>query len=193
MSILNRPTLVLNKSWIPIRIEKVRDSFSKGFSKIARFIDPDTYSAYQWKDWLKIYSCSIDDNYDFPYISTVNMKIRVPEVIVLANFNRIPKVKVKLSRRNLFIRDNFYCQYTGEKLTMSTGTMDHIMPKSRGGKTEWSNVVLCSLKVNIKKANRTPSQAGLMLLKEPKEPVWNPIYTHYVPNKPDSWKKFLRM
>ena len=193
MTTLNEFSLVLNKSWMPIRIVRVRDALIKGYSGMAKFVDQD-YNAYEWDGWLEAFSWPRDDDEEMPFICvcTTHEAIRVPRVIVLTNYNKIPKMDVKLTRRNLLVRDNFLCQYTGKKLTMASATMDHIVPKAQGGETIWTNVVLASFEINTRKGNRTPQQAGLTLLKQPKKPVWNPIYTYYVKNRPLEWKKFLR-
>lgn len=83
------------------------------------------------------------------------------------------------------------CQYTGQRLTSRNATMDHIVPRSRGGKTEWSNVVICSFEANIKKGNKTLAEAGLKLLKKPTAPKWHPLYSYVIQNRPACWDKFI--
>jgi 5-methylcytosine-specific restriction endonuclease McrA len=195
MSVLNSPTLVLNKSWHPIRVETIRRSLPKVFSGVAKLFDEETYVPYTWDEWVNLFSFDSDDNdaeelgYDF--IRSSKIKVRKPEIIILTEFNKIPRNKVRLTRRNLLIRDRFTCQYTGKRLNSRNATMDHVLPKSRGGKTEWKNLVICSLDANVKKANRTPEEAGLILKNKPKEPTWNPMYSFFVKNKPKSWDKFI--
>jgi 5-methylcytosine-specific restriction endonuclease McrA len=192
--ILSKAVLVLNKNWQSIRFETVRDAIVKGYSGTAIFldVDPTNSTTYTWSEWVKKYSWSRDYETTEDCINTVNSKILVPRIIILTRYGRIPNTDVKLTKRNLFIRDNFRCQYSNEKLSMDDGTMDHIIPRSRGGQTSWDNVVLCSVEMNTKKGNRTPQEAGMSLLKVPKKPFWNPIFTYYVKEIHPSWKRFLK-
>ena len=192
MTVLNAPTLVLNKGWEAVRVEPVRHSICKVFKGLARFVDHDDYSTYEWDDWATLFSYPLEDAVDFSCVKlTSGIKVRVPEVIVLSKFDRVPRTTVKLSRRNIFIRDGYRCQYTGKKLKSNEGTLDHVMPKSRGGRTTWENIVLCSVEANSRKGNRTPEEAGMKLVKEPKKPFWDPVFTHYVSEHPASWSKFI--
>jgi 5-methylcytosine-specific restriction endonuclease McrA len=126
------------------------------------------------------------------YIRTPKFKIKIPELIVLHSYNTVPKYSVRLSRRNLLIRDKFRCQYTGKKLNGKNATIDHVIPRSRGGKTTWDNVVIASIEANNKKANRTPEEAGMKLLSTPKKPHWNSHLFSLLPKeKPTSWKPFI--
>ena len=191
MSVLESPTLVLNRGWQAIRIERVRDSLPKVFSGTAKLIDHSDYACYDWDEWVEIFGWDIDKTVDVPCITTPSCKIRVPEVVVLTNYNKMPEQKVRLTRRNLFVRDAFRCQYTGKKVTMRTGTIDHVFPKSRGGKTVWENVVLASFDANVKKGGRTPKEAGLHLVREPQRPKWHPLFTKWLERHPESWNKFI--
>ncbi len=193
---LNNPVLVLNRGWQVVRVENVRHSFCKVFKELADFVDHEDYSTYNWDTWYDMFRFHIDDAVDWPCVQvTHNMKLRAPEIVVLTKYNRVPRCDVKMSRKNIFIRDNFRCQYTGKKLKINEGTIDHILPVSRGGKNTWENMVVSSIEVNKKKDNKTPEEAGLVLLKEPKRPSWHPIYTfnREIESYPDSWKKFISM
>jgi len=192
-SVLENPTLVLNKSWNAIRVESFRRTLCKTLSRRARFLDDETYVAYSWEDWFKEFSLSIDDEDDYGYqwINATSFKVRLPEIVILTEYDKVPNMKVRLTRRNLLIRDGFRCQYSNKRLTYKTATMDHIIPRSRGGKTEWTNVVISDFKVNVKKKNRTPKEAGLKLLSVPKEPHWHPLYSYADKHRPESWKKFI--
>jgi 5-methylcytosine-specific restriction endonuclease McrA len=194
MSLLNSPTLVLNKLWVPVSVESVKESITKAFSGIANFIDEETYQIYNWENWVDAFSLSREEDSlssKYKFISTVSMFIRIPEIILLKKYSKIPKVEIKLTRRNLLIRDNFRCFYTGEKVTSKTATIDHVIPKSKGGKTVWTNVVICSFDANIRKADKTLEEAGLKLRKKPEKPIWNPLYTFSNPRRPKSWDKFI--
>ncbi len=126
-------------------------------------------------------------------IRSASMIIRVPTVIRLLKFIRIPYRAVRFSRRNVLLRDSYRCQYCGEQFTPALLTLDHVIPLSQGGKTQWDNVVTACKACNIKKANRRPSEAGMSLLRKPKAP---PIvyYLHLLKNiqgHHGSWQKYL--
>ena len=191
---LNHPTLVLNKSWEPLTIETARDSIIKTFTGSAKIVD-ENYIQYDWEEWSEMskYEYEDGDNDDDKFILTADFqKIKIPEVIVLLNYNRLPDVKVKLTRRNFLIRDKFTCQYTGQKLSMSDATIDHVIPRTQGGLTTWDNVVICSFDANVKKGGRTPEQAGLKLKKVPRKPAWSLMFAKYVTRVPASWEKFIK-
>ena len=115
---------------------------------------------------------------------------------LLEKFDKFPQRSVKLTRRNLLIRDGFRCQYTGKRVSGKDATLDHVIPTSKGGKHTWDNLVIASLAANSKKADKTPEQAGMKLLKKPVEPKWSPVYSKFSRvslkgSHPDSWAKFL--
>jgi len=188
---LSQPTLILNSAWQPITIASVRSSICKVTSGLARFLEPDSYMLHDFTSWMTLEAEG--DN----YISMVRDKrIRVPEIVVLASYDRFPMKKVKLTRRNLLIRDGFRCQYTGKRVSGSDATIDHVIPQSRKGGNTWDNLVIASLRANAKKANKTPEEAGMKLLKRPTEPKWSPIYSKFSKvnlrsRHPESWLKFL--
>jgi 5-methylcytosine-specific restriction endonuclease McrA len=119
-----------------------------------------------WKAWKEL---EIRD-WDFT-IKTVDGEIRVPSVVICRNFKKSPKPKRLIpTKTNIWKRDSYYCQYTNEKLTNSTRSVDHVYPSSRGGKNTFENLVTCHKAVNVYKGNRTPEEAGLKLIREPKAP-----------------------
>lgn len=191
-STITLPTLVLNKGWTPISIMPVKKAITKVMSDLARIVDPDDYQLYTFEDWMNLPVKEGD-----LFISTSHSKVRVPEIIVLQEYEKLPQREVKLSRRNLLIRDNYTCQYTGKRITMDTATMDHVIPRSKGGGSTWENLVMCCLDINAKKADRTPDEAGLKLLKKPERPKWNPVYARFArlasSAVPPSWSKFIKV
>lgn len=191
-SSINLPTLVLNKSWNPIQIKPVYKAITKVLNEQAVILDPETSTTYSMEEWMKL--PLIEGK---PFIQSAHSKIRVPEIVILTKYDKTPYREVKLNRKNLLIRDNFTCQYTGKKITKESATIDHVIPRSRGGKSTWDNLVMSCLEVNAKKADRTPSEAGLKLLKKPIRPSWNPVYSRFSnlsPNKvPESWKLFVKV
>jgi hypothetical protein len=140
----------------------------------------------EWAAWEKL---PIREG-DF-YIQTARGRIRAPTVVVARNFNQIPMKKARLSANTIFERDGGRCQYTNKALTRSGMSLDHVLPKSRGGKDTFQNLVLCDKHVNIFKADRTPEEAGLTLLRKPVAPPEVPVSTTIkVAHHPD-WNAFL--
>lgn len=183
--VLNRPTLVLNRSWQPLGVNTVARALVKVWNDTARVVDPTDYQLYSWEDWSELRADGAED-----VIRTANMTLRIPEVIVLTRYNRLPKRKVAFTRRNLFRRDNFTCQYCGNQQRGDQLTIDHVLPRSRGGQSTWSNCVLACSDCNSRKADRTPNEAGMPLLAEPVRPRWKPEYSAK-DIRVDSWSKFI--
>lgn len=99
--------------------------------------------------------------------------------------------RMKFSRKNVVIRDNSQCQYCGIKLGKSSGTLDHVIPRSRGGKTDYLNCVLCCKECNNSKGDKTPTEAGMKLLQKPKKPTFITLYRHHMANPPDEWSDYI--
>lgn len=118
-------------------------------------------------------------------------EVRGPEVIRLLDYNDIPDLEIRLTRRNLLLRDNFTCQYCGKRVSAGNFTIDHVMPKSRGGDGSWENFVVACFKCNVAKRDRTPKEAGLVLRTKPSKPKWYPLTTRFAFKTPVSWAKFL--
>ena len=121
-------------------------------------------------------------------------RVKRPAVVQLLTFVGLGKLKPSLSRRNLFVRDKFGCQYCGERLSIKSGTLDHVLPKSRGGEWSWENLVVACEDCNTKKADRTPAEAGMKLRKKPVEPEWLPVIAvrwSQVSTVPQIWRDYL--
>lgn len=191
MDHLNKTTvLVLNRNWQAIHAKSPSEAVSMMYSGNATGLDIqgiDRMIPYKWEDWIAL---TYDEKSD--YITTVNGKIKIPKVIILCHFDKVPVKRPKFSLSAVWNRDNNTCQYTGKTLSKNEGNIDHIIPRSRGGKTTWSNCVLAHKDVNAVKANRTPDEAGLKLIKSPSVPKQLPI-TFYIKNKHNvkEWEIFL--
>ena len=183
--VLRRPALVLNRNWQPVNVASVARAITLVFSAHARVVEPNDFQLYDWEDWAKLEPASGE-----PFIQAVSLRLRVPEVISLVKFDRLPSTHVAFNRRNIFKRDRHTCQYCGERPAPDELTIDHIMPRSQGGLSSWTNCVLACMDCNHRKANRTPDQAGLRLRRIPIHPSWNPIYWRNS-KRIDSWQKFI--
>lgn len=186
MSVLAQPTLILNRSWVAIDTTSVRDALSLLCKGAAVAIRPDTYEVHEFSDWA-----DLAVGPDEPCVRTVSLKIRVPEVIVLTRYDKLPIQHAVFSRRNLFRRDRNQCQFCGVRPGTTELTIDHVLPRSRGGQSSWTNCVLACAPCNRRKADRTPVEAGMRLLAEPKAPKWRPTMRVPIGRVRQSWEKFV--
>ncbi len=126
-------------------------------------------------------------------VRSVSMRFNMPSVVRLLRFVRRKQPAISFSRKNLFARDDSTCQYCKRQPEPSAITYDHVVPRSQGGKTEWTNIVTCCVDCNRKKGGRTPDQAGMRLIKQPGKPVWLPTLTITIGLKtaPESWRDYL--
>jgi 5-methylcytosine-specific restriction endonuclease McrA len=162
------------------------------FNDQARVVHPDDYALYDFDDWCGLSRAEETFATAGRYINTPSMRLRLPEVIVLTAFNRFVKREVRLSRKNIFERDQSTCQYCGKRYSKSDFTIDHVMPRSRGGRDTWENLVLACVKCNVKKGNRTPMEAHMPLLREPGKPKWLPKFGTALPRESiESWQRFV--
>ena len=125
-------------------------------------------------------------------IGLSSKRIRVPRVIRLATFNKVPNSVVKFSRQNVMTRDNFTCCYCNKRKHISNLSMDHVVPRSKGGRTVWTNIVACCTRCNAEKADRTPHEAGMHLSKVPHRPSWHELHLASArKNMYPEWENFL--
>ncbi len=185
-AILEAPVLVLNKSFYPIHVTTVGRAFAMLFRGVAKVVGPD-YSLFSIDSWMELRVAADEDR-----IRTVSRVIKVPKVILLVAYDRIPRREVRFSRYNIFLRDNNICQYCGKRFPKKELTIDHVIPRSRGGKTVWENVVTACVACNTKKGNRTPQEAGMSLIRKPYKPDYLNFLKNFNKNNvKDEWKQFL--
>lgn len=160
--------LVLNKSFLPIHITTVRRAFCLLYAGIAKAVDSQ-YKTFDYESWREL---SIEKNDET--IGLVDRVIKVPRVILLLTYDRIPKRHVRFSRYNIFLRDKNTCQYCGRKFPRHELNIDHVIPRSQGGTSTWENVVCSCHECNRKKGGKTPEQAKMKLIAPPRKPAWTP-------------------
>lgn len=185
-SVLAQPALVLNESWAAIHTVTVRHALRLMFTGAAKAVAPQTYEVHGFESWAEL---AVQ-----PHelcISTVRLRIKAPEVIVLTRYNGMPNPAAVFSRRNLFRRDHNQCQYCAIRPGTAELSIDHIFPRSRGGKSTWENCVLACMDCNRRKRDRTPEEAGLKLLKKPEKPRWSPVLEVPVARVRQSWERFV--
>jgi 5-methylcytosine-specific restriction endonuclease McrA len=172
--ILNKNiVLVLNRNWQAINIRTPQDAFCQMATSVATGLDiegEDYIRPVKWDEWITLPIREQDNA-----VHTAHSKVRVPTVIVAVNFARVPKKRPKLSARNIRERDGNRCQYTGRMLHPTEGSLDHVVPRSRGGRDTWENLVWSAKDVNQRKADRLPQEAGLKLLSVPRAPKSLPV------------------
>jgi 5-methylcytosine-specific restriction endonuclease McrA len=179
--------LVLNKSWMAVNLASVRRAVSLVYRNLAKIVSTDDYSTYSFEDWLEV-----PGNGEHRYIRTVNFQFRVPEVIVLTLYGGIPRKETVLTRKAIFERDNNTCQYCGRKTRKERLTIDHVIPRSRGGGDTWGNLVLACLECNARKRNRRPEEVGMKLQRRPTKPRWLPhLGLGSAALKRQAWRKFI--
>lgn len=197
MNALNTNVLVLNSSYVPVWITTVKRAFVMLFKQQAEVVSVENksyinYDLFSWAELSQLKRELEETTGLEDWIFSYSKVFEVPRVIRLLHFNKVPKNKVRLSRRAIFYRDNFTCQFCGKKFHSKDLNIDHVIPSSRGGKNVWTNLVCSCYKCNIKKSNRTPKEAGMKLLRKPFEPKFVP---HMLINSKDkryeSWKAFL--
>jgi 5-methylcytosine-specific restriction endonuclease McrA len=184
-AVLQRPTLMLNRNWQPVGVATVSRSLVMVWNGTARVVDPEDYQLYTWADWAALQPAE-----DEVVIKTVRSQLRVPEVIALTRYDRVPNNTVTFSRRNIFKRDRFTCQYCGCQPGKEELTIDHVLPRSRGGVSTWENCVLACVDCNSRKADQLPHEARMPLIKHPERPRWRPSYATRG-ERFRSWAKFL--
>ncbi len=172
--ILNKTiVLVLNRNWQAINIRTPQDAFCQMATNVATALDiegDEHIRPVKWDEWITLPVREHD-----AFVRTARGAIRVPTVIVAVNYARLPKKRPKLSAKNIRERDGNRCQYTGALLHPDEGSLDHVLPRSRGGKDSWENLVWSSKDVNARKGNRLPHEAGLKLLSVPRAPKELPV------------------
>ncbi len=194
-SAVNCNVLVLNRHYLAIRVINVRRAFSLLCRRLAEVIhiEDGEYLSYDFQSWCDLSELrrAFDPN-GHDWIKTVRFDIAVPRIIRLSIFDRLPKQDVKFNRRNIFARDGNRCQYCGKKFPTTELSLDHVIPRSRGGGSTWENIVCCCLKCNIRKGGRTPNEAHMKLQTIPKKPHRNPIISVKLNDgRYASWKQFL--
>lgn len=169
-SVLQEPVLVLNATFEPINVTAVRRAVMLVLKGVAQTEEHNPAEVHSASDAMK-----------------------VPSVIRLLSYRHIPQQTRALSRKNILLRDRNICQFCGHHFPSSELTLDHVMPRSRGGHSSWENLVACCYDCNNHKGNRTPEEAGLHLVRRPR-----PFTLHtsrqlmrLIGRQDEKWRKYL--
>lgn len=163
---LQQKTLVLNRSWVPITLTTVRRAVILLAAGAARAVHPATYEAADWEGWIE------RGPQQGRSLRGVDFDLPVPEVIVLCRYNGFPNRKVAFTRRNVYRRDGFRCVYCGAKPPQAKLTIDHVVPRARGGANTWENCVTACVSCNSGKADLPLKVVGYSLEQTPSAPRW---------------------
>ncbi len=161
--------LVLNRQFYAIQITSWRRALTLVYMDHAQVVDPD-YRTYSFEDWRALSREMTEHAAGF--VSTPTFRIAIPEVIALKLYDKLPVSEVKFTRRNIYEHYGYHCCYCGRKFPSSELNLDHVVPRSRGGQTDWSNIVTSCIPCNLKKSDRLPGEAGVKLLIPPSRPKW---------------------
>jgi len=191
-TLLNSQVLVLNRLWQAVNICSARRAFSLLYQGHAQVVwaEEGNFATHDFDSW-RDFSVSAPEA-EHEMVTTISWKIRVPRVIVLLLFDRLPKKEVKFTRHNVFERDNNTCQYCGNVFERQELNLDHVLPRDKGGLTTWENVVCSCIPCNTRKANRLPHQAQMRLIRRPKRPKWRPfLHVTFSSQQHESWRHFV--
>lgn len=188
---LDRQVLVLNRLWQAVNICSVRRAFMllcQGQAQVVYAGGNNSFSTHDFEAWRDFSQREPEPE----MVHTISFKIRIPRVIVLLLFDRLPKKEVKFTRHNLFERDRNTCQYCGKVFDRKDLNLDHVIPRDKGGQTTWENIVCSCIPCNSRKANRLPHEANMHLIRKPSRPKWRP-FAHFTfsAQHHEDWKHFI--
>ena len=192
---LDSSVLVLNRLYLAVHVIGVRRAFGLLFRQLAEVVhfEAGAFANYDFEAWCEISQLRADGKQPHDeWIRTVSVEIQVPRVIRLLRYDRLPRQELRLNRRNVLARDGNRCQYCARHFPSHLLSIDHVVPRSRGGVTSWENLVCACLACNIRKGGRTPQEAKMKLARRPFKPKRNPLLLLKLENpKYASWKTWL--
>jgi 5-methylcytosine-specific restriction endonuclease McrA len=188
---LNQHVLVLNRLWQAVNVCTARRALTLLFQGQAQVVvnsDDGEFRTFDFEEWRDVSENAPHEE----SVHAISFRIRVPRIILLLIYDRLPKKEVKFTRHNIFERDKNLCQYCGGEFDRKDLNLDHVIPRDRGGPTTWENIVCSCIECNTRKANRTPQEAGMHLVRKPKRPKWRPfVQISFSLNQHDSWRHFI--
>ncbi|MFQ5817641.1 MAG: HNH endonuclease [Terriglobia bacterium] len=170
LALIHSPVLVLNATYEPIHVTGARRAIVLVIKGVAR---------------------AEEENH--AVVRSPSFSMPVPSVIRLLEYRRIPRQTRALSRRNILLRDRNTCQFCGNVFPPSALTLDHVIPRARGGETTWENLVACCHACNHRKGDRTPEEAGLKLIRRPRPYTLhtNRQLMRLLGQAEERWRKYL--
>lgn len=188
---LDQPVLVLNRFWQPVHTCSVRRALKLlclGHAQVVQTEGEDRFRTHDLGSWVEHSAREVVDD----LIRTVRLAMRIPKIIVLALYEKLPRMEVRFTRRNVFLRDKFTCQYCAKVFPENDLNLDHVLPRDKGGRTTWENIVTSCIRCNTRKANKLPHESGMHPLRKPVAPRWRPMFGIRENARSDvSWSHFL--
>ncbi|NQU25477.1 MAG: HNH endonuclease [Candidatus Nealsonbacteria bacterium] len=192
---LHASVLVLNRLYMAVHVVGVRRAIAMLFCQRAEVIhvEDGQFANHDFHSWRRVSRLQVDCKRPLDdWIAAVNFELQVPRVIRLLSFDRVPRQKLHLNRRAVLARDESVCQYCGRHFPLHQLSVDHVIPQSRNGKTEWENVVCACLACNAKKGGHTPKEARMRLVRRPSRPKRDPaILLKLSDPKYETWRMWL--
>lgn len=191
---LDSSVLVLNRLWQAVNICTVKRGLSLLYQGHAQVVlkEGEAFHTFGFEDWKDL-SMEMTTEED-EVVRTVSFKLKIPRVILLCFYDRLSMNKVRFTRRNIFERDGNRCQFCGKRFDTKELSLDHVLPKSRGGLTTWDNIVCSCSSCNARKGGRTLREANMRLVRKPRKPRWHPfIMVSFRKVRHESWNHFLDM
>lgn len=188
--VLENSVLVLNRNWQPVQTCTVRRAvhlLSVGHARVVQEEGVEKYETHDFSSWLH-YSQREPAKL---MIRSVRVSLRVPKILVLAIYDQLPSKEITFSRRNVFWRDQFTCQYCWKSFSESELNLDHVIPRKKGGKTTWDNIVTSCVKCNSRKGSKLPHEVNMHPKNKPVTPRWKPDYSIRMQAFDASWEEFL--
>jgi len=190
-ALLSRPVLVLNRFWQPVQTCSARRALKLlclGHAQVVQTDGEERFRTHDLDSWVEHSAGDFVDE----LVHSVRIALRVPKIIVLALYDKLPRMEVRLTRRNVFLRDKHTCQYCAEIFSEPDLNLDHVTPRDKGGRTTWENIVTSCVRCNTRKANKLPHEANMFPLRRPVAPRWRPLFglkSHG--GSDESWRHFL--
>lgn len=183
---LRAPVLILSRHYQPVRLSTARQAFELLFIGRAAALDGN-YQSYDFEAWAGL-PIGLDDE----SVGTTQGPLRVPRLIVLSTQHQTRPAMVPLTRRNVFLRDGFVCQYCESRLAVKDLSLDHVVPRSRGGGSTWDNLVTACRRCNRVKGHKLAAECGMEPVKKPARPRWSTVVQDWVaPRRFEEWDPFL--
>lgn len=202
-SALGLSVLVLNRSFVAVHVVNVRRAIGLLFRRLAEVVHVEAgqYAAHNlesWRElsqlWAEFRDAAVGDALPAhdDWVRAIGYELQAPRVIRLTEYDRVPRQSLRFNRRNVFARDGNRCQYCGQQFPMSELSLDHVVPRSRGGTTSWENIVCACVACNVRKGGRTPQEARMDLIRLPARPKRSPMLALKLGNpRYESWKNFV--
>lgn len=183
---LAAPVLVLNRNYQPVRVTRARRALMLMYTGAAQAVDAQ-FETHDFAAWANLPPRAQDES-----IRTSSGEVCIPRVLLLSRYGRIPTATLRLSRRNVYLRDDYTCQYCGHKAAATELNLDHVEPRCLGGRASWENLVTSCKRCNFRKGSATPQSAGMKLLRRPARPSWSTAAAlASTPRRFVEWEPFL--